>query len=123
MKRVFRGVITVFMIAVLNVLSLGIHTAAAFPMNMGHSMATTHSVSSSGCLTICTTATLHREDIIDTTDKDEDDEPQPPFYVQFRASSLSALEEQHAQETRVAIDREPPPGGVPAYIGLAVFRA
>jgi hypothetical protein len=123
MKRVFRGVITVFMIAVLNVLSLGIHAAAAFPMNMGHSMATTHSVSSSGCLTICTTATLHREDIIDTTDKDEDDEPQPPFYVQLHASILATLKEQHDQETRLASNREPPPDSVPAYIKLTVFRA
>lgn len=123
MKRFFHGVVSVFMLTVLSVLSLGIHAAASLPMNMGHSMGTSHATSSSNCLTVCTSATLYREDIIKATDKDEDDEPQPPFYVQFRASSLSALEEQHAQETRVAIDREPPPGGVPAYIGLAVFRA
>ena len=124
MKRVFQGAVYVFMVSVLSVLSLGIHAAAAQTMNMGHSMGgASHQVSSSNCFTACTTATLRKDEFIKDTEKGEDDKPQPPFYVQFQASPLLALEEKHSQETRAAGDREPPPGGVPAYIGLTVFRA
>ena len=125
MKRVFHGVVSVFMLTVLSVLSLGIHAAALQPMSsMGHSMGgASHQTSSSSCFTACTTATLHKDGIIKETDKDEDDQPQPPFYVQFQTSPLLALEEKHGQETRAALDREPPPDSTPAYIRLAVFRA
>jgi len=93
-------------------------------MNMGPSMGgASHKVSSSNFSTDCTTATLHKDEFIKDTEKDEDDKPQPPFYVQFQTSPLLALEEKHSQETRAAGDRGPPPGGVPAYIGLTVFRA
>jgi len=124
MKRVFHGIVSVFMLAVFSVLSLGIHAAATQTMNMGHSMsAASPQASSSNCFTACTTATLHRDEIVKDADKDEDDTPQPPFYTQFQTSSLLALEEKHSQETRSVIDREPPPDGTPAYIKLAVFRA
>ena len=124
MKRVFHGIVSVFMLTVLSVLSLGIHAAATQTMNMGHSMsAASHQASSSNCFTACTTATLHKEDVIKDINKDEDDKPQPPFYAQFQTSPLLALEEKHDQEARSAIDREPPPDDVPAYIGLTVFRA
>lgn len=113
-----------FMLSVLSVLSLGIHAAAVQTMNMGHSMGgASHQASSSGCFTACTTANINREEVIADVDKNEDDKPQPPFYTQFQTSSLLAFEEKHSQEARIAIDREPPPGGVPAYIGLTVFRA
>lgn len=123
MKRIFQGAVSVLMLAVLNILSLGIHTAAAAPMNMEHSMGASHTASSSNCFNICTTATPHRDETLDDTSDDEDDESQPPFYVQFQTSSIVALEEQHNQETRSAIDREPPPDSTPAYIKLTVFRA
>lgn len=124
MKRVFHGVVSVFMLSVLSVLSLGVHAAAVQTMNMGHSMGgVSHQASLSSCFTACTTVTLHKEDVIKDTEKDEDDEPQPPFYVQFQASLLTALEEKHNQETRLAVSQEPHPDGVPAYIGLTVFRA
>lgn len=110
------------MLAVLNVLSLGIHAAAALPMNMGHSMGASHQTSSSNCFTICTTATLYKEEAVKDEDKDEDDKPQPPFYVQLQASPILGIKEQHDQETRLAIDREPP-DSVPAYIKLTVFGA
>ena len=124
MKRVFHGIVSVFMLAVFSVLSLGIHAAATQTMNMGHSMsAASHQASSSNCFTACTTATLHRDEAVKDTVKDEDDTPQPPFYAQFQTSPLLALEEKHGQETRAALDREPPPDSTPAYIRLAVFRA
>lgn len=113
------------MLTVLSVLSLGIHAAALQPMSsMGHSMGgASHQVSSSNCLTACTTTTLRKDEFIKDTEKDEDDKPQPPFYVQFQTSPLLAREKKHGQETRAALDREPPPDSTPAYIKLAVFRA
>lgn len=123
MKRVFRGIVSVFAFTVLNVLSLGVHASAALPMNMEHSMGAAHQMGSSSCFTVCTTATLHKEDVIKEINKDEDDKSLPPFYVQFQTSSLVALKEKHNQETRFILDYEPPPGGVPAYIGMGVFRA
>ncbi len=124
MKRVLQGVVPVFMLSVLSVLSLGIHAAAVQTMNMGHPMGgASHQTSLSGCFTACTTATLHKDEVIKDANKDEDDKPRPPLYVQFQTSPLLALEEKHDQEARIAIEREPPPGGVPAYIGLTVFRA
>jgi hypothetical protein len=91
---------------------------------MGHSMGgVSHQASSSSCFTSCMTATVRKDEILKETNKDEDDKPQPPFYVQFQASSLLALKEAHNQETRVAIEKEPPPRATPAYISLGVFRA
>lgn len=82
-----------------------------------------HQTSYSSCFTACMTATVRNDEILKETNKDEDDKPQPPFYVQFQASSLLALKVSHNQETRAAIEQEPPPDGSPAYIKLAVFRA
>ena len=122
MKRVFRGVVSVFMLTVLSLLSLGIHTVAAQPMNMEHSMGTSsHRTSTSNCFTICTTATLIKEEAIKDSDKDE--QPHLPYFVQFQTSPLEGYEKKHGQDAKFAIEREPPPGGVPAYISLSVFRA
>jgi hypothetical protein len=124
MKRVFHGVVSVAVVTLFNVLALGLHAAALQPVHVGHSAGTSsHQTSSTTCLTICTTATLNRNEIIDETDKDKDDTPQPPFYIQFQGPPLIALEKKHSEEARLATDREPPPGGQPAYIVLTVFRA
>ncbi|MFZ1249982.1 MAG: hypothetical protein WAR37_00820 [Candidatus Microsaccharimonas sp.] len=124
MKRMFHGVFSVFMLSVLSVLSLGIHAAAVQTMSMGHSMSgASHQTSSSSCFTACTTATIHKDEFLKDTNKDEDDKPRPPFYVQSQASSLLALKETHDQEARAAIEKEPPPETTPAYISLGVFRA
>jgi hypothetical protein len=124
MKRVFHGVVSLAVLTLFNVLALGLHAAALQPVHVGHSAGTSSlQTSSATCLTICTTATLNRDEIIDDTDKDEDDTPQPPFYIQFQDPPLIALVEKHGEEARLATDREPPPGGPPAYIGLTVFRA
>jgi len=82
-----------------------------------------HQTSASSCFTACTMATVHKDKILKETNKDEDDKPRPPFYTESQASSLLALKETHDQETRVAIEKEPPPRGTPAYISLGVFRA
>lgn len=102
MKRVIRGIISVFMFILLSGLSLGIHASAVQPMNMGHSMGTSHQTNLSSCFTTCTTATLLKEDVVKDTNKDEDDAPQPPLYVQFKTSPLAVLKEIHNQEAKSA---------------------
>lgn len=123
MKRVFRGVISVFIMTVFSVLSLGMHAAAALPMNAGHSMGMSHKTSSSTCFTICTIAIPFKEEDIEEDVEDEEGQPQLLRYTQSRSSLLSAFKKQHEQEAKIAINQEPPPDGLPAYIRLAVFRA
>lgn len=94
------------MLTVLSVLSLGI-TCSRITAYEQHGTLNgrriPHQTSSSSCFTACTTATLHKDEVIKEADKDEDDQPQPPFYVQFQTSPLLALEEKHGQETRAAL--------------------
>lgn len=123
MKRVFHGAVSLVMLALLNVLALGIHAAALQPVHVGPLKGALHQTGAITCLTVCTTATNHKEEVVKDTDKDEDDALQPPFYIQFQTPPLIGLEEKHSKEARSAIDREPPLGGPPAYIGLTVFRA
>lgn len=124
MRQIVRRVSSGLLIGLLTVLSVGAH-AGAQPPKASHAMGgMSHSAgSSSSCITICTSATFHKTEYINETDKDDDDEPQTPFYVQLLSSPLAAFEKEHSQETRLAMEREPPPGGLPAYIALAVFRA
>lgn len=124
-NRVLRKISSLSLIAVLAVLNFGIHASALMPQ-AGHTMGggMEHRTStSSSCITICTLATLHRDDLVNDVSEDDDDEPQTPYFLQFQPSPLIGLEKEHKQETKNAIEREPPPGGLPAYIALTVFRA
>lgn len=114
-------VVSAAVLALFNTPALGIHASALQPVHTGHSAGTSHQASPAVCLTVCTAVTLNRDKATDETE--EDDTPQPPFYIQIQTSPLAALEEKHSEEARLAADREPPPGGSPAYIGLTVFRA
>jgi len=112
------------MLATLGVLSLGIHAAAVQTMDTEPSMDNvSHQMSPSICFSACTTATVRKDKILKEIDRDNNDEPKLPFYVQSQASSLLALKETHDQEARAAIEKEPPPETTPAYISLGVFRA
>ncbi len=124
MKQVLRKVGTYFSAVLLAVVTFGASTSALLPQ-ASHAMGGMNpSVGSSlNCITICTLATFHKGDYLNETDKNDDDEPQTPFYTQFQPSTLITLKKEHSQKTRLAIEREPPPGGLPAYIALTVFRA
>jgi len=78
-----------------------------------------HGANSSSCVTACVLATGHKNVLIE---RDEDDEPVEPFYMQLRTSSLLAMQEEHRQQANRLIEFDPPPDS-PAYIRLAVFRA
>ncbi|QQG50776.1 MAG: hypothetical protein HZB75_04610 [Candidatus Saccharibacteria bacterium] len=123
MSQVLRKVGSFFSIALLMVYAFGVH-ACVFPQTSHVPGGVKHDVSSlSSCLTACALTAPGKDDYLRETDENDDDEPQPPFYIQFQSSSLAALEKQHSQEAHLAIEREPPPGGLSAYIAFAVFRA
>ena len=122
MQQLLRKSASLALIMLLGVLSFGAH-ASAMSQTSGHSMGgMNHGTNASSCLTICTTAPLHKDEIVGVIDKDEDDTPEPPFYIQFQTSPLTALQSQHNEQARLAGEREPPPDGLPAYIKLTVFR-
>ena len=115
MKQNTQAIILGATLALLSALSLGAHPASATAVGMGHEP------SVPGCFTACTTASLNKEKVVTDTDK-KDDEPEPPFYIRSQPSTLSSIEEQHAQEARSARSRQQPPGTVPVYILMNVFR-
>ena len=124
MKLVLKKLMPLSSSGLLIVLSLGLHSIAISPQTSRAMDGMNHGANSSAsCITICTSTTLHKDDYLSENEKKKDDEPSTPFYVQLQVSSLVALEKLHSQETRLAIEREPPPGGPPAYIALTVFRA
>lgn len=110
-------------VTLLIIFAFGLHVSM-LPSSMGHTMeGMTHTVSSSTtCNTVCTFATVQKEENL-SEHSEADDTPQLPFYTQFQVRSLASIEKQHSLAARTAIDREPPPGGAPSYIALNVFRA
>lgn len=104
----------------LSVFSFGLHVSAMSqsPVHTGNGMG--HATNTSSCGSVCALATSYKNELIEI---DEDDEPQAPFYLQAQSQLISGLVKKHEQETKAAIEREPPPGGLPAYISLTVFRA
>lgn len=69
--------------------------------------------------------TLHlkiKNESADEINEDDNDASPEPYFVQFQSSLIDAIGNLHAEQTKTAIDREPPPG-IPAYIALAVFRS
>lgn len=123
MERIVRGISSSLLIGLMTVLSVGAHASAQPPLPSHAMNGMNHSTSqSSNCITVCSSATLHKEDYLNDV-AENNDEPEMPFYIQFLSSPLAALENEHNQETRLTLEREPPPGGLPAYIALTVFRA
>ena len=120
MKQAFYAIASGVILTALSVLSLGVHTISATPRKM-EPLGSVHGATTSACTAVCVTATLQKEDIVTDVDK-EDDEPEPPFYAQFQPSPLDAIEEQHNQEARSARNMQQPPGAVPVYILMNVFR-
>lgn len=122
MQQLLRKSASLALIMLLGVLSFGAH-AGAMSQASGHSMGgMEHGTNALSCLTVCTTATPYKDEIVGVIDKDEDDTREPPLYTQFQTSPLAALQSQHNEEARLAGEREPPPDGLPAYIKLTVFR-
>lgn len=116
----FRIALPAFLVVLLNVFAFGVHTAA-FAASSSHSMAgMKHASNSASCVSLCTTAPVRKEDDIDRSIVEDEDEPLPPFYTLYQQPLLS-LTKLHSEEARYALRFEPPPGP-PAYIEYSVFR-
>jgi len=124
MEHIVKRVSSGLLIGLLTVLSVGSHVGAQAPQTTHAMGGMSHSAGSSfSCITACTSAKFHKTEYINETNENDDDELQTPFYVQLLASPLAICKNEHSQEAHLAIEREPPPGGLPAYVALNVFRA
>ncbi len=96
----------------------GLQPAASHPGDGGSHVTR----SSASCVTVCNAAILHKKDYISEHEHRDNDEPASPLYLQFQTNPLLSLQKQHTQESLIVLARDPPPGGLPAYIALAVSR-
>ena len=123
MMQLMKKAVTLSFVGLLAVFSLGLHLNFLQP-SPSHTMdGMSHSFNSStSCVTACNSATLQKDDYLSEHQSDKDDEPEPPFYSLLQLNSLTAIEKQHSQKARLVAKQPAPPGGLPAYIVLSVFR-
>lgn len=120
MRRAILKISSLPLAMLLSVVSLGVH-AGVLPQLSSHG-ADHNTIYTSSCTTVCNLTPQNKDGLIDETDRDDKEDPDEPYYVLLRTSSLDGLLKDHRQRTRLATNLEPPPGA-PAYIALAVFRA
>lgn len=122
MRRIIMKIASLSLASLLGVIILGVH-AGAMPQQSSHgSNGMDHRVNTSSCSTVCNLTVHYKDDFTDEQNEDDDDMADHPYYLQFQTSPFAGLEKNHDAQTKVATNREPPPG-MPAYIALTVFRA
>jgi hypothetical protein len=124
MVDVINKMMSVSSVVLLAVFALGAHltpVSSQTAIAMGDMTHPNNTSSSMNCIASCTSATVHNDTYLDNIEKNNDKQT-PPFYIQFRASPILEIANRHTHETLLAMVREPPPGGSPAYIALTVFR-
>lgn len=89
------------------------------PMAMTHANQQTKNMAE--CVTVCSAAALQKDEYAIDNDL-LDDEPHNFHDAAQQATRMSALSRSHDLETQLILGREPPPGDLPAYIALSVFR-
>ncbi len=118
MKKLITGIITVFAILLFNTFSSSLH-ASAMPMNSHEMGGMNHETgSSASCATLCRTAVINKEEILNLENDVENDEPTIPFYAQ---SEVWIFSEIHVNQ-RIYADSIKPPPKIPIYILYGVFR-
>lgn len=118
MKKLFTGIITVFTILLLNTFGLAFH-ASAMPMTSHEMGSMNHEASSSAsCATLCRTAVMAKDEILNLELDEENDEPTIPFYAQNEVWKFSKI---HVNQ-KIYADWVKPPPKVPIYIMNGVFR-
>lgn len=122
MRKVLRKTASLSLAVLLGVLSFGAHAGAVSRASSHVMDGMNHNTSLSSCATICTSATLYREELTDESGEEEDDKTGEPFYMHLRPPSIALLEKEHDTQARAVLKHEPPPG-LPAYLTLTVFRA
>ena len=118
MKKLFTSIITLFTILLLNTFGSALH-ASAMPMTAHELGSMNHETSSSvSCATLCRTAVINKEEILNLENDVENDEPTIPFYAQ---SDVWIFSEIHVNQ-RIYADSIKPPPKIPIYILYGVFR-
>lgn len=118
MKKLFTSILTVFTVLLLNTFGSALH-ASAMPVTSHEMGSMNHETSSSvSCATLCRSAVINKEKILDLELDKEDDEPSIPFYAQ---SEVWKFSEVHVNQRNYANSIKPPPK-IPIYILYGVFR-
>ena len=118
MKKLITGIITVFAILLFNTFSSGLH-ASAMPMNSHEMGGMNHETSSSeSCATLCRTAVINKEEILNLELDAENNEPTIPFYAQNEVWKFNEI----CANQRIYADSVKPPPKIPIYILYGVFR-
>ena len=118
MKKLFTGIVTVFTVLLLNTFGLALH-ASAMPMTSHETGVMNHDTSRTAyCATLCRTAIISKDTIVNSELDEEDDGPPLPFYAQnenWRYSDTYVKQRDYADSVK-------PPPKVPIYILYNVFR-
>lgn len=118
MQKLFTSIITVFTVLLINTFGSALHTSA-MPMTSHDMGSMNHETSSSvSCATLCRTAVINKEDILNLENDEENNEPTIPFYAQSEVWKFSEI---HVNQ-RIYADSVKPPPKIPIYILYSVFR-
>jgi hypothetical protein len=114
-----KNVSLIVAILLLNSLAFSTHTSAMPAMSHDINSGMKHSTSdSASCATLCRTAVLNKDELVDSDYDEENDEPAIPFYLltnvgQFNNDSVSQ---------KIYAESVKPPPKIPIYILYAVYR-
>ncbi len=118
MRKIFRSIVAVLAVLVLNGFGFVGHTAA-MPMHGMNDMSHEQTTGAS-CATLCRTAVVNESEQRKTaTEEDEDDEPYIPFYLQLQSTRIDSID---TQSVTCKLTVKPPPK-VPIYILHCVSRS
>ena len=118
MKKLITGIITVFTVLLFNTFGSALH-ASAMPMASHEMGSMNHETSSStSCATLCRTAVINKEEILNLENDEENDESTILFYAQREVWKFSEI---HVNQ-RIYADSIKPPPKIPIYILYGVFR-
>ncbi len=119
MKKLFTGIVTIFAALLLNMFGLALH-ASALPLTSHEMGSMNHENSSSAsCATLCRTAVINKDEILNLELDEEKDEPTIPFYAQ---GDVWKHIDTYVKQKNYADSVKPPPK-IPIYIRYGVSRS
>ncbi len=118
MKKLLTNIAAVLTLLLLNTFGLSLR-ASAMPMGPHEMSGMNHKTSNSAtCATLCYTAVIKKDEVVNLESDEEDDEPSVPFYTHIKVCDFS---ETHVSQKLYAYSVKPPPK-VPIHILYSVFR-
>lgn len=118
--KALKNVALVLAVLLLNSVTFAAHTSAMPAMSHEMNGSMHHSSSdSTSCATQCRTAVLSKEELVSSSNDEEDDEPAIPFYAQNQTWLFSDTQ----VTQKLYADSVKPPPKIPIYILYGVFRA